>query len=54
MHKLSTIDLKTLRKLYKNRWGVPVFEEWQAERENKLVMSEENPFSLNLTKQTNN
>ena len=26
--------------MYKNRWGVRICEEWQAERENKLVMSE--------------
>ena len=35
--------------LYKNRWGVRIFEAWQAERENKLVMSEDNPFALDLT-----
>ena len=40
--------------MYKNRWGVRVFEEWQAERENKLVMSDDNPFNLDLTQQTKN
>ena len=35
--------------LYKNRWSVRIFEAWQAERENKLVMSEDNPFALDLT-----
>ena len=25
---------------------VRIFEEWQAERQNQLVMSEDNPFSL--------
>ena len=28
--------------MYKKHWGVRIFEEWQAERENKLVMSEKN------------
>ena len=35
--------------LYKNRWSVRIFEAWQAERENKLVMSEDNPFALDVT-----
>ena len=35
--------------LYKNRWSVRIVEAWQAERENKLVMSEDNPFPLDLT-----
>ena len=35
--------------LYKNRWCVRIFKAWQAERENKLVMSEDNPFALDLT-----
>ena len=35
--------------LYKNRWGISIFEAWQAERENKLVMSEDNPFALDVT-----
>ena len=35
--------------LYKSRWGVRIFEAWQAERDNKLIMSEDNPFSLDLT-----
>ena len=30
--------------------GVRIFEAWQAERENKLVMSEDNLFALDLTK----
>ena len=40
--------------VYKNRWCVRICEEWQAERENKLVMSEDIPFSLDLTQQTKN
>ena len=39
--------------LYKNRWGVRIFEAWQAERQNKLVMSEDNPFALDLTQVEN-
>lgn len=39
--------------LYKNRWGVRIFEAWQAECENKLVMSEENPFVLDLAEVEN-
>ena len=35
--------------LYKNRWSVRIFEVWQAERENKLVKSEDNPFALDVT-----
>ena len=35
--------------LYKNRWGVRIFQAWQAGRENKLVMSEDNNFALDLT-----
>ena len=27
--------------LYKNCWSVRIFEAWQAERENKLAMSED-------------
>ena len=38
--------------MYKNRWGVRICEEWQAERENKLVMSEDNPFSLDFSDTT--
>ena len=34
--------------VYKNRWGVRIIEAWQAERENELVMSEDNPFALDL------
>ncbi|CAB4043582.1 Hypothetical predicted protein, partial [Paramuricea clavata] len=33
---------------YKNRWGVRIFEDWQSGRENKAVMCESNPFSLDL------
>ena len=33
---------------YKNRWGVRIFEDWQSGRENKAVMCEGNPFSLDL------
>ncbi|CAB4042300.1 Hypothetical predicted protein, partial [Paramuricea clavata] len=33
---------------YKNRWGVRIFENWQSGRENKAVMCESNPFSLDL------
>ena len=33
---------------YKNRWGVRIFEDWQSGLENKAVMCESNPFSLDL------
>ncbi|CAB3980754.1 zinc finger MYM-type 3-like [Paramuricea clavata] len=33
---------------YKNRWGVRIFEDSQSGRENKAVMCESNPFSLDL------
>ena len=33
---------------YKNRWGVRIFEDRQSGRENKAVMCESNPFSLDL------
>ncbi|CAB4043927.1 Hypothetical predicted protein, partial [Paramuricea clavata] len=36
------------RTRYKNRWGVRIFEDWQSGRENKAVMCESNPFSLDL------
>lgn len=39
--------------MYKNRWGVRIFEEWQAERENKLVVAEDNPFGLDLAEVEN-
>ena len=35
--------------MYKTRWSVRIFEAWQAERENKFAMSEDNPFALDLT-----
>ena len=38
--------------MYKNHSCFRIFEEWQAEREYKLVMFEDNPFSLYLTRQT--
>ena len=33
---------------YKNRWGLRIFEDWQSGRENKAVICENNPFSLDL------
>ncbi len=33
---------------YKNRWGVRIFEDWQSGRENKAVMCESIPFTLDL------
>ena len=33
--------------MYKNRWGVRIHEEWQAERK-QVVISGDNPFSLDL------
>ena len=41
------------RTLYKNCWGVRIFEAWQAESENKLVMSEDNPILAELFIQHN-
>ena len=35
---------------YKNRWGVRIFEDWQNGRENKAVMCESNPLSLEFAK----
>ena len=34
--------------MYKNRWAVRIFEEWQGMRENKQANRAENPFKLNL------
>ncbi len=33
---------------FKSHWGVRIFEDWQSRRENKAVMCESNPFSLDL------
>ena len=33
---------------YKNHWGLRIFEDWQSGRENKAVICEKNPFSLDL------
>lgn len=38
---------------YKNRWAVRIFEEWQGERGNQLVLSECNPFSLDISRVEN-
>ena len=34
---------------YKNRWGLRIFEDWRSGRENKAVICEIKPFSLDRT-----
>ena len=51
---VSTVNKATPRSTrYKNRWAVRIFEEWQAQRGNQLVLSECNPFSLDISRVEN-
>ena len=48
-HTIENVKKSTPRStMYKNRWAVRIFEEWQVVRENKQANREENPFKLNL------
>ena len=45
--KCMQTHVQVLDYMYKSRWAVPIFEEWQIVRENKQTNREENPFMLN-------